>query len=195
MTAINLEGRTDHTTLNLGGQNLRSIAELKTCTQLEHLDLSGNSAIEDLADVLPSLTSLKSLNLTNCGLKNVDFLARMKGLKILNLTSNPIEETTPIGSLTNLQELRMNSCGLTNVSFVSTLTSLEKLALYSNRIGDMTPAETCTKIEWLDISANPNSSIDFAKKLPELKRIVWTGSGIPIAAIRELKTARPSLRI
>ena len=82
--------------MNLSYCNLRSIKNLPIIAGLERLDLSDNNLTgEDLHFVYQTYKKLKTLQLCNNGIRNLDYvalLAKIPSLKTLDLSANPITD-------------------------------------------------------------------------------------------------------
>lgn len=108
LAAIDFEKLSGLKRLNLGGNEISDISQLKHLKKLEYLQLINN----DISDITP----LKDL--TN--------------LKELLLDINKISDVTALKSLTNLEKLSLSSNELTDISPLKKLTKLKSLVLVGN---------------------------------------------------------------
>lgn len=91
---------------------IRSIAGLESFTNLESLDLSGNT-ITDIAP-LSALINLKALLLTDCAAEDYTPLVRLTNLRVLRLDHSTIADPAPLLTLTNLKCLYLEGSQIKN---------------------------------------------------------------------------------
>ncbi len=77
---------------------------------------------------------LELLDLSSNKIEDVTPLAKMIHLKILDLTFNKIENIEPLANLINLEELRLPSNKIVDIEPLAKLTNLKELYLHNNII-------------------------------------------------------------
>ena len=153
--------------------DLAPFAEL---TQLKSLAILGSNRI-DLTP-LKALKNLTKLTVKSQQITNVQIVAGLTGLKILNLNRN-MNAQPPVTPL--------------NLTFLTTLTHLEKLDLSENAIDDITPLVHLTRLRELSLSSNHRiSDIRPLSKLLALEELGLLGNKVsdlrPLRNLTQLKT-------
>jgi len=158
-------------TLTIHDQNISSLAPISFLPRLQTLDLAGCSfPAEDLA-IAAKLSSLTSLNLSNCGLSTIAALEGCEKLEILNLGNNTVRNLDVLTNIRTLKELQLQHNAVVNLDALSTLSKLEKLDISYNAVVDLTPLSTCMKLNWLDAGNNKLSRLDGVEALPQLNHL------------------------
>ncbi len=83
--AVALSGLANLTQVELAGGSVTDASFAAKMTQLEHLDLSGNKALIDIA-ALSELKGLRYLDLTGTGVKTLDALTGHEALRVLRVS-------------------------------------------------------------------------------------------------------------
>ncbi|WP_418360345.1 COR domain-containing protein [Sphingobacterium detergens] len=99
---------------------------------------------------LTELTTIKTLNLSNNGIRTVGPLAKLRNLNELYLNNNQIDYFPDISNFPNLTVLYLSNNKIYNVEFLSDGSSLKLVDLHSNQISDLTPITDL--IEKIDIA-------------------------------------------
>lgn len=99
-------------------------------------DLSGRKLTEEEMEEIVSLQNLTTLSLTDCGIADVGFLARLPGLRTLYLPSNRVNDLTPLAGLKQLKTLYLDNNPLTDLTPLAELTSLTTLSLQGVEVAD-----------------------------------------------------------
>lgn len=94
-------------TLDVSRNKLNSLYPLYVYTNLEELYISSNP----ISTIFPldQLVKLKSLYIDNCGIKNIEFLKKLKNLETLNVSGNYISDYSPLYELKNLKQLYLGT--------------------------------------------------------------------------------------
>lgn len=123
----------------------------RTQWTLNNIVRFGNN-VESLAP-LAGMTSLKLLEASSNEIHN---LAPLKGLDLewVDLTSNQIEDVSPLAGNPNLYTLVLNDNLIEDLSALTDLPSLRILGLAENIIEDVSPLATFTTLEELELGAN-----------------------------------------
>ncbi|XVF65156.1 hypothetical protein PTKIN_Ptkin09bG0224000 [Pterospermum kingtungense] len=154
-----------------GSNHEKGFQWLSRLHNLETLDLNGNSLKNNIMFHTGSLSSLKTLSLSENNLKGMVHLNELNNLtklKNLDLSGNGIERLRPISNqgkeigqlrLTNLEVLDLSDNLLRNntFAFISGLSSLKSLNMAENQLNgsiDITELNNLTKLKNLDLSGN-----------------------------------------
>ena len=89
---------------------------------------------EEDKQALAGFTDLVTLDLTNCGLTDIEFLRNCSKLMSVTLTGNPISDFTPLHGKPDLKTLYINDTAITDFSQLHALTSLTLLNANGNWI-------------------------------------------------------------
>lgn len=89
---------------------------------------------EEDKQALAEFTDLVTLELTNCGLTDIEFLRGCSKLMSVTLTDNPISDFTPLHGKPDLRTLYINDTAITDWSQLHALTSLSLLNANGNWI-------------------------------------------------------------
>ena len=137
--------------LNLRSSGLTSITLPEGLTNLEVLDLSGNTQLTNVT--LPGgLTNLEYLDLSLTRLTSLILPEGLTNLKELWLFNRLTSFTLPEG-LTNLEYLNLGN-RLTSLTLPEGLTNLEELNLSYNRLTSLTLPDGLTNLKYLDLRYN-----------------------------------------
>ena len=140
-----------------GLSNISDIGALANLTNLQTLNLSGNS-ISDIG-ALANLTNLTELKLSgNKFISDISALGNLTNLQTLNLSYNNISDISALANLTNLQTLKtlnLSGNGISDISALESLKNLQTLTLINNNISDVNPLVNLSGLRWLDLSKNP----------------------------------------
>lgn len=134
---ITLAGMRNLKKLNLRNAGITDVSMLANLTQLEYLNLYGNSSVKN-PEMLGDLKNLETLILAQIPINgNADFLSKQTGLRKLNLRETGIRDLSPLSMLENLEYLNLHSnSGITGIKPISGLKQLETLVLANVTVGD-----------------------------------------------------------
>ncbi|ETN83772.1 leucine Rich repeat-containing domain protein, partial [Necator americanus] len=110
--------------------NVTGLDMFRNCVLVDATD----NQIQKLSSFLPLAGQLRSLFLSNNGVKNVDNLRSFVNLETLDLSCNSIEDISNALDNHRLAWIDLSSNALTSLPDLSKLTSLKHLNVSSNRI-------------------------------------------------------------
>ncbi|MBE6954293.1 MAG: tetratricopeptide repeat protein [Ruminococcaceae bacterium] len=177
--------------LSLHDQRKIDCAPLTQLKKLQSLDLSGCHL--DTADLtaISSLTSLKELNLSGCGVANVSSLQGLTQLKVLDLADNSIVTISALSRLTELTALHLSGNAITDISSLSSLTGLKELDLNNNLLKNTDALYTLHDLEKLSLSGCGVSDLRFIENMPGLTDLNLSGNALTdisiLSGLNELK--------
>ena len=181
----------DYSNMNLTDDS-DEINALKNRTNVESLDLSGNSQLsnEKLQEILSTMTGLKALSLKGCtNLTSIDFIGQEKVTKLMELDlrdTNPslIDLTNLNNYATNLNILIINNKNMNITSIQDTISRCGSFAAKSYFISLevgygflpfddslIDQLEQCTNITYLRMHTH-NSSLNKEKSLLDLSNCI-----------------------
>lgn len=174
--------------LTIHGQNLDSLDDLASLTQLETLDFTSCRFPAESLSVLAALPSLTDLTLNDCSLSTIEGLGGAPSLKTLNLSNNTIRNLEVLTSMTGLRELILQHNAVTSLSALNGLTALEKLDVSYNAITSLSPLSSCIKLNWLGANNNQIETLDGIPSLPLLTYLSLDSNAITDVASLALCT-------
>lgn len=130
--------------------NLQDITQLEPLVHMVSLTITSNASLTDISP-LKSMSRLRDLNLSYCGVSDLSPLATCTELQSLNICGNPIIDTYVIANLNSLQELYAADCPVENWSGLSALTNLRMLHMSRTSFSDLNLLSGLTQLEELDL--------------------------------------------
>ncbi len=151
-----LESVTELSNEGVDGQ-IKTLSDLERMPALESLYIENEKNIASIAH-FASLTNLKSLTLSGCGLTNDDLNA--------------------LGSLTALEDIDISNNNLTSANVLSNLTTLKHISIAKNNIIDISYMTTGAGVEYVDASGNRLTSIPEFENTDSIKTLVLSKNKI-----------------
>lgn len=149
---------------------IMDFSPISNLKDLEQLSVNNCDYIIDL-DFLEDLPKLKILNAGNTDLRYIEALESISTLEILNLTSNPIMDISPLKNCKNLRELVLWGClTVSDVSVIRNFKELRVLDVESCSISDLSPAKDLLKLDTILMdNCGGIRDYSFLKNLTELR--------------------------
>ena len=156
-------------TVIIGGKEI----ETNTTT----IYLTDVTLTEEDKQTISQFTELVTLDLTNCGLTDIEFLRNCTKLMSVTLTENPISDFTPLYNKPDLRTLYINDTAITDYSQLHAFTSLTLLNANGNWILDADDQALRTALAGCEIYAGLNgykiitlsfAGLEFASNATEL---------------------------
>ena len=150
-----------------------------------------------LSDVVPltkdNIKQLTRLHAWKKGIVNIQGLEFAVNLTELELSSNPIEDISPLRDTMQLTHLGLGATNLSvsDLSLLSELTSLRYLTLWDNQISDLSPLASLTSLAALDLGGNQISDLSPLSELTDLIELALGDNQIsdlsPLSALINLR--------
>ncbi|MDQ5767530.1 leucine-rich repeat domain-containing protein [Thiothrix subterranea] len=160
------------------------LTQLTYLPNLRSLDLSNTK----LANIngLAELKQLTKLNLGSNYITNISALSDMQQLQILNLGFNDISDIAPLSNINSLQELYLDANKLSNLTALSNKKSLLKLYLDDNQVNSIAELSALKNLTHLGLSYNQINSISALSNLKQLQSLALEANDLSnIAALAE----------
>ncbi|CAL6070671.1 leucine_Rich Repeat (LRR)-containing protein [Hexamita inflata] len=140
----------------IGYQNQNKVTELRiiSCYNL-------------MLDRCPK-SSVKSLTINKCNLKDINGIQIMTQLTQLNLSLNQISDISLLAQLTNLTSLDLGQNNIECTSVLSNLKQLVSLDLSENLITDLSSLRNLLNLQILDVSYNNLKSLNDLSSLSNI---------------------------
>ena len=147
---------------------LSQIWEVERFTELERLDLSGNSITN--VSPLAGLVNLRVLDLSNNQVSNLWSLSGLYNLERLNLSGNKVIDVQALAWLPNLKVLLLDRNDITDMWPLAGSMKLENVGLRENKIRDVSALQDLPELRRLDLTGNPTVDIS---PLGDIESLVW----------------------
>jgi hypothetical protein len=145
--------------LNIQNVEILDFTGIEYATNLKNLILRNNGLDNsNLAEFLPSMTGLDSLEISNNNLTDLSSLSGLTQLKNLTLSGNDISDISTLANLVNLESIDLSFNKIVNITALSNLTNLKKINLSHNEIDDIEILAGLVNLNWLVLE---NNFIDF----------------------------------
>ena len=138
---------------------------------LQHLQISGTTVSSDVVEAIGTLSKLKTLILTECGISSISPLTHLTQLELLDLGNNAIRDITALSDLQKLHTLNLSSNALISLDGLTSLTSLAVLDVSFNSIVTTAPLAYMQSLRELNVSSNALRNLDSIGNLTQLKRL------------------------
>ena len=122
-------------------------------------------------DGIEHLENLENLQLSTNQVEDLSPLAGLTKLKQLGVENNQIRDITPLAGLVNLTELGLRANDLTDISPLTSLTKLEYLTLGENQIADLAPLAELKELTSLNLTSNQIADISPLAGLTNLTQL------------------------
>lgn len=188
------------THLNLSGCSELSDAALRyvACVPaLVHLNLTGCTQLRDLAP-LSTMSSLQTLNLTNCYVQNLQPLSTLAKLSRLELIN--CDSVRSLAGVPPLHTLNLNfSAASRDIQGLRRQVSLRTLHLAGDHVADLCALESMVNLEHLNVwtcGRLTDHCLQTLHALPQLTHFdVYSCDGITSQGLKTLCAAHPNLKI
>ncbi|AJI31870.1 NEAT domain-containing protein [Bacillus thuringiensis] len=169
--------------LDLNSNYIKDIKPLFTVKSLRTLTVANNQISNAGLEGVHQLKNLKTFEISNNGLSNVEHINGMNKLIELGLSKNELVDLTPLSKLSGLQKLNLEENFISDITPLSQLTSLYDLKLGSNEIRDVRPVQELGKRMYIDIQRQ-KIFLEDVEKDKEVKIPIYNLQGEPIDTIQ-----------
>ncbi|PEQ52557.1 internalin [Bacillus cereus] len=169
--------------LDLNSNDIKDIKPLFTVKSLRTLTVANNQISNAGLEGVHQLKNLKTFEISNNGLSNVEHINGMNKLIELGLSKNELVDLTPLSKLSGLQKLNLEENYISDITPLSQLTGLYDLKLGSNEIRDVRPVQELGKRMYIDIQRQ-KIFLDDVEKDKEVKIPIYNLQGEPIDTIQ-----------
>lgn len=171
-----------------------SSTELHELASIKEVELSGALDPDDLSS-FDQLFRLETLILSRTGLSSLDLLPNVSTLKSLSITESPLSDPTSILRFKKLSKLDISNTAVTDLRPLVVLTDLKDLNFSGTTIRRLRGLESLLKLEKVDCSNTGVSRLDELFKLPVLSHVTCFNSRLNSKDIDALKRSQPEVEI
>ncbi len=130
------------------------IKSLKITVNIDSIWVTDSPLIH--ATGLEKLTQLKILDLSSNQLNDLKGLENLTQLKILDLSNNQLNDLKGLENLAQVKTLNLCFNQLVDVKGLENLMQLKTLSLWNNQLTNVKELEELTRLEFLDLKDNPD---------------------------------------
>lgn len=164
------------TSLDAWSRGITNLSGLEAAANLDSLTLTENLAIADFTP-LAALFKLRYLELNNCAISNLAFIAALPVLEQLHVWGGAFTDLSPLADcdvlsglnlggnpgitnfaalhlLPRLDWLNLDDTGITDISFVASMPILRDLSLWAGHVRDLSPLANATNLVNLQLGHN-----------------------------------------
>ncbi|MGE0981645.1 leucine-rich repeat domain-containing protein, partial [Bacillus cereus] len=169
--------------LDLNSNYIKDIKPLFTVKSLRTLTVANNQISNAGLEGVHQLKNLKTFEISNNGLSNVEHINGMNKLIELGLSKNELVDLTPLSKLSGLQKLNLEENYISDITPLSQLTGLYDLKLGSNEIRDVRPVQELGRRMYIDIQRQ-KIFLDDVEKDKEVKIPIYNLQGEALDTIQ-----------
>ncbi|HDX9613831.1 TPA: leucine-rich repeat domain-containing protein [Bacillus toyonensis] len=148
------------------GEGINEIAGLEHMTNLEKLTLR-ESNVTDIS-AISKLRDLKYVDLTSNPIKNIHPIEQLENINMLFLRDNKISDLTPLSKMKKIKTLDLVGNNIEDIQPLFTLSTMKQLYLANNQISDLTGINQLSNVELLWIGNNKISNVESISKMSNL---------------------------
>jgi len=140
--------------------------------------LTFSSASINSITPLDELTSLRQLNLWYTSVSDLGPLRKLKDLKDLIITGNPVKDLEPLAGMSALEYFRLDRTLVSDLRPLRQLKALEHLDLGQTRIVDLESLADMVELKALRFDGTPVSDLNPIRSLKSLEQLSMNGTGV-----------------
>lgn len=162
-------------------------SDIKSIIAIQELQLSNNTYIQDL-EPLAQLNSLRLLNLSGTAVHDLTAIRNLTELAELNLAGTKVKDLGPLRYSNKLETLNINDTDVTEITVVEKMKSLRELKMNKTAVVDFAPIANLTALQKADLSDTKISSLSPFQNLVQLTEL--NISGTPVADLTPLTSLK-----
>ena len=178
--------------VNLSDTGVKDISRLGQAKELDYI-YCANTPVENI-DALASLEGLLIMDFTNCGIKAADEPFMSLSLRELYMGGNGLKEVDGFQNFTVLQKVYLQNNDLLNITWLEKSSAkLQELNLANNAIDteDVQFLEKCNSLTYLNVTGIPMENLSIMAGKTELKTLVASRCSIEdISALQNLSNLK-----
>lgn len=172
--------------LNIQEDSL-AINDLKDITAIEELDLSNNQYIQNI-EPLAQLHDLKLLNLAETNIGDLTPIRNLTELVELNLSNTKIFDLTPLKYAAKLERLNINDTEVRSVAVLENMPQLKNFEMRATHVIDFDPVAALTGLINLNLGKTQLSDLSPVENLLQLMELDVTSTKIEdVSQLKALK--------
>lgn len=171
--------------LNL--QDSAQLADIKKITTIDELDLSNNSYIQNI-EPLAQLVDLKLLDISNTRVEDLTPIRNLTALVELNLSNTKIKDLTPLKYAVGLQRLDISNTAVDDISALEKMKELNNLEMQNTIVSNFGPLRNLSALLYLNLKGTQLSALTPVDSLYQLMELNVASTRIQdLNPIKDLK--------
>ncbi|PGB03442.1 NEAT domain-containing protein [Bacillus toyonensis] len=178
---------------NLNRENINDPITKEDLLKIKTLSIYSGEGISEIAG-LEHMTNLEKLTLRESNVTDISAISKLRDLKYVDLTSNPIEQLeninmlflrnnkisdlTPLSKMKKIKTLDLVGNNIEDIQPLFTLSTMKQLYLANNQISNLTGINQLSNVELLWIGNNKISNVESISKMSNLIELEITDSEI-----------------
>lgn len=154
---FNLSHLKNLTYLNVSGNYLTDLSDIKGLTKLETISISNNN-IQDIS-FAENMMNLRSFIAENCGISDISVLADKENLENVFIGDNYVTDISPLKNCNKLVQIGFNEAQIGNIDALENKTELEKICLTGCSLTSIEPLRNCHKLKYVYLGRNNLSDL------------------------------------
>lgn len=168
-----------------------SLADIKKVTAIQELTLRNNKYIQDL-EPLAQLAGLQVLDLSGTKINDLTPIRNLTELTELQAANTNVTDLTPLRYSTKLERLILTNTKVTEVLVLENMTQLAELDLRHTAVKDLTPLTELVNMQKADLSFTQAGDFTPLQGMQQLKELSVAGTPLvnatPIGALKNMET-------
>lgn len=176
--------------LNIVSDSIQ-LSDIKNIVSIDAMDLSRNKYIQNL-EPLAQLPDLQILDLSGTAITDLSPLRNLTGLVDLNISGTHVEDLTPLKYSDKLRKFNIHNTAVSDITVLEKMSMMESIDLSNTEVTDLTPLSNLSEIRYLNLKSTKVLSLaplEGLKNLAELNAAQTTIDNlIPLATLSKLST-------
>ncbi|WP_375325399.1 leucine-rich repeat domain-containing protein [Flagellimonas sp. GZD32] len=175
-------------------ENYEPVAHLK---DLKELNIYMNKqAADEALEVLKSLSSLEVIRMSNDKqVTSLDFLENNENMQEIHANwCDSLTDFSALAKMKNLRVLEISDTGIENLDIIDGLTNITDLDISRTKVQNIAPLKNCSNLGSINISQTEIEDISPLFDCEQLWKVELS-SKVPNEQIEKLKELRPKIRI
>lgn len=144
--------------------------DIKNITTIEDLDLSNNRYIQNI-EPLAQLFSLKLLDISHTNISDLTPIRNLTELVELNLSYTKTSDLTPLKYSTRINRLNISHTDVNDITVIEKMPALQNLEMSSIPAADFTPVRNLGGLLYLDLENTKISDLSAIQDLAQLMEL------------------------
>lgn len=168
-----------------------TFSDIKAVTVIEDLDLNNNSYILNI-EPLAQLLNLKLLDISHTNITDLSPIRNLTELVELNISHTNVEDLSPLRYAQKLQRLNVSHTPVTDISVLERMKGLQNLQIGYTSVTDFSPVGQLPRLIHLDLQGSAIADLSPVQHLTELMELNLAGTSFldpdPLKGLKNLNT-------
>lgn len=173
--------------IKLKGKNIEELHEIEKIFRLEIIDLNNQVLTQIDLEPLKILFNLSELIVLNQNISELKNVEKLKSLRYLDLSQNPISDLETLFKLKNIETLILRNCPIISTEGFEFLANLKNLDISGTKISKIKHFYTLSKLENLDISNTKIKAINMLEENKNLKKLTCFNTSLSPKKVKKFQ--------